>query len=96
MKSRWTSPSSNVTVATSAVLSSSPCYVTAVGLAPSGARCYAIWFSGSTVADATPIWHLTASDQSVGQEFPAPLYCACMLLVAASGAGASALTAWDK
>jgi hypothetical protein len=95
MRSRFTSPSANST-AGSAIVCASPAYLTAIGLSTCGAAALAIWFSGSSVDTGTVLWRLNAlSGDSVQISFPAPIRAACQLGVAASGAGASAMTAWD-
>jgi len=96
MKRYLTSPSCVVTVG-SAILCASPAYLTAIGLTTCAATAYAIWFSGSSIDTGTVLWRLSASDgKSEGLSFFAPILASCQLGVAASGAGASAMTAWDK
>ncbi len=96
MRSRFTSGSSVVTTA-SIIVCPSPAYLTAIGLSTCGAVALAIWFSGSDIASGCVLWRLNAlAGDSVQIAFPAPIRTPCQLGMATSGAGASAMTAWDR
>lgn len=90
-----TSGSGTVTTSGSAVLSASPVYLNAVGLAAGTGSALATWYDGTSLATGSPKWTLAVSaSNSENMSFPEPIKCACQLLI--NVLSGCAMTAWSR